>query len=76
MMEAGSRLPRLARPPAPASTHWRREAEAETEEPIFHLEQMAAVKVHIYLSMLLEKNMKKERKRRKWLGINPIFIAE
>lgn len=63
MMEAGSRLPRLARPPAPApaSTHWRREAEAETEEPIFHLEQMAAVKVHL----LIQDAMHTEKKLRK-----------
>jgi len=39
MMEA--RLPRLTQPPA---STLRREAEADTEEPIFHLEQMGAVK--------------------------------
>ena len=43
MMEA--RLPRLTQPPA--STLRRREPEADTEEPIFHLEQMGAVKVYM-----------------------------
>ena len=42
MMEA--RLPRLTQPPA---STLRREAEADTEEPIFHLEQMGAVKVYM-----------------------------
>ena len=44
MMEAGARLPRPT--PAPAS-NWRTEAETDTEEPIFHLEQMGTVKVKL-----------------------------
>ena len=78
-MEAGSRLPRPARPPAPASTHWRRGSEAETEEPIFHLEQMAAVKVHLLLKMYAwsEKNEGREKMTRNISNfkIHPICIA-
>merc|ERR1719410_2794780 len=41
MMEAGARLPRRTQVPA---SNWRTEPETETEEPIFHLEQMGTVK--------------------------------